>query len=166
MPFPHLRIEKILINDLFNNQNKPSTVEAINIKIPVKKIYKIKKNNFNNIKIIKPIINLSFDKIYEFKILSNKLIKENIKISNGKINFYEKSALISSLEDLTIKYLSISQNSKMLISGNFLGKKFNLELQDQEHNNQQFRNIMMKIKKYGPFFQNEHFKSEQRRRKL
>tara|TARA_Y100000590_G_scaffold249942_1_gene280821 strand:- start:13156 stop:14751 length:1596 start_codon:yes stop_codon:yes gene_type:complete len=130
-PSPRININNFILKDPKNKNKILGKIENVIIVLPIDKLHSNKEFNFKKIKLQNPEINLNVKKIKNYlKYFNGGLNQKNIKINNGKINIFDGSKILSSIDNTDLTYKTGDKENQVNLRGNFLGDKIILKMKN------------------------------------
>jgi len=135
IPSPRIKIKNFIIEDSTGPKKKLLEIEKAIVKISLANLFNKEKFNYTQIQTYNVEVNLNTKKLKDYKkFYSKKFNFKTIKIKNGIINFYEDDKYITNISNIKFKHKPGSKKNKMVLNGDFLDDKLEIEFLNNKNN--------------------------------
>ena len=145
-PTPRIKIEDLIINELFEKKDTLATVKNVVIKLSIKNLLVKKKHKFKKIKFNNFEINLNSKNFKEYKnIFTEKINLIPITFAKGQIIFFDGKNYVATINNANL-YLKFMQDSiDAILKGKFLNDDIYVNLNNKVVNSKSFTDIILKM---------------------
>ena len=145
-PTPRLIVKDIIVNTTTDKKKTLLTSESVEIKLSIKNLLDKKKHKIKKIKLKNFIANLYIDDLKKYDTLYK--VNKNfipIQFNNGQILFYDKNNYITAVKETNVKFKFIDNSKSIKLKGNFLGDKILLDLKNENLDNKNTTDLIIKM---------------------
>tara|TARA_B100001964_G_C14212020_1_gene590931 strand:+ start:255 stop:1697 length:1443 start_codon:yes stop_codon:yes gene_type:complete len=149
-PSPRLNLQNVEILSFQEATNNIGYAKKVVLKIPFKKLISIKTLAFDSAELINAVINIKTSEINKFKnYLNNTAYKKSIQLKKSKINLFEKTNLLLSIDSKKLSILNNDSFNKVNLKGQIFNTKIKINYQNENFNKNTVANIMIAFPEIG-----------------
>ena len=150
LPTPRLRIKDLKIKDYIDENKDIGKVDIAILKIPFKKLMRLKEINFNNVTLIKSDVILDFESLSKYKIFfEDKFKSKPIEFSKSKFTLKNNDKKIFSISDMNLVYRSSEISDEVKLNGKFFNDNISINFQNKKKSKTPAKILLIKLDRLG-----------------
>ena len=145
-PTPRIKINDVIINDIFEKKNTLITTEHAVIKLSIANLLVKKKHKFKKIKFNNFAINFDLKNLKKYKnIFAKKIDLAPITFVKGKIIFSDGKDYVATIDDASIDLKFIQDSIDAILKGKFLNDNIYINVNSKNVDNKVSTDIILKM---------------------